>query len=93
MLNLSDYTTPHSTWNGIYTYVKDHPALYQDVLADTFTEDELLKALKKQAQSLFLPKEYDAFRKSITALQKEISPESPEQRLLKHIYDNPYSCQ
>ena len=70
MLNLSDYTTPHSTWNGIYTYVKDHPALYRDVLSDTFTEEELLKALKKQAQSLFLPKEYDAFRKSITALQK-----------------------
>lgn len=71
MLNLSDYTTPHSAWNGIYTYVKDHPALYQDILSDAFTEDELLKALKKQAQRLFLPKEYDAFRKSITALQKE----------------------
>ena len=47
MLILSDYTMPHSVWIGIYTYVKDHPALYQDMLSDTFTEDELLKALKK----------------------------------------------
>lgn len=69
MLNPSDYTSPQNIWNGISHYVQDLFDKYQDHLPASFTDDDLLKALKKSADKRLLPKEYDTFRKAVTALR------------------------
>ncbi len=69
MLNPSDYTSPQNIWNGISHYAQDHFDKYQDHLPASFTDDDLLKALKKSADKRLLPKEYDTFRKAVTALR------------------------
>lgn len=70
MLNLSDYTASQNIWNGISRYVRDHFDKYQDNLTPSFSEDDLLRALKKSAGKRLLPKEYDTFRKAVTSLKK-----------------------
>lgn len=70
MLNIQDYCLAHNIWLGILKYVQDQQKQYHNVLTDSFTEDELLKMLKKNARKVLPAKEYDTFRKAITALKK-----------------------
>lgn len=71
MLDLTKYTTTQSAWTGIIHYVNDHPAIYAKHRSGAFTDDQLLKIIKKQAQeTLGKGKDYDSFRKAITALCK-----------------------
>lgn len=70
MLNLSNYTSPQNIWNGISHYVRDHFDKYQGNLPSSFTDDDLLKALKISASKHLPPKEYDTFRKAVTSLRK-----------------------
>ncbi len=70
MLNIQDYCTPRSIWPGIFSYVTDHAVDRYGPLSDPFTDDDLLDMLKTNARQIFSQKEYDAFRKAITALKK-----------------------
>lgn len=69
MLNPLDYTSPQNIWNGISHYIRDHFEKYQSHLPISFTDDDLLKALKKSARKRLLPREYDTFRKAVTSLR------------------------
>ncbi len=62
MLKILDYCASGSLWNGIASYVRDYRAAYSD--------EELLKMLKSNAKKTLPPKEYDSFRKAVTALHK-----------------------
>ena len=70
MLDLSRYTTPLSSWNGLYRYAQDHPQVCKGQLPDSFSEEDLLKVMKKQAREVLSEKEYDTFRKAVTSLRK-----------------------
>lgn len=70
MLNPSDYIPPQNIWNGISRYVQEHMEQYRDILPASFTDDDLLKALKKSAGKCLPPREYDTFRKAVTSLRK-----------------------
>lgn len=70
MLNIKDYCRPRSIWPGISSYAADHAAGCRGLLPDPFTDDDLLDMLKANARQAFPPKEYDTFRKAITALKK-----------------------
>lgn len=70
MLNISDYCTPPNQWRGIGRYVQDHIEMYSHALTIPFTDEELLKLIKKNAKTALPPKEYDSFRKAVTALKK-----------------------
>ncbi len=70
MLNINDYCTSQSIWNGIFNYVCNHHKNYRDILTDSFTDDELLKMIRKNARKIFSDKEYDTFRKAIAAVKK-----------------------
>ena len=70
MLDLSRYTMPLSSWSGLFRYVTEHEDIYPNILARPFSEDDLLKVIKKQAQGILSQKEYDTFRKAMTSLKK-----------------------
>lgn len=70
MLNINDYISSAIIWSGIFSYVEDHFEKYNDDLPVSFTEDDLLKMLKKNARIIFPPKEYDSFRKAVSSLKK-----------------------
>lgn len=70
MFDIARYTTPLSAWNGLYLYVHDHPLIYRGLMPESFSEDDLLKVIKKQARDVLSTGEYDSFRKAITALRK-----------------------
>ena len=70
MFDIARYTTPVSAWNGLYLYVQDHPLIYRGLMPESFSEDELLKVIKKQARDVLSTGEYDSFRKAITTLRK-----------------------
>lgn len=72
MLNITDYCSSGTIWPGIFSYVQEHFEKYDSVLPDPFTEDDLLKMLKKNAKVSFSSKEYDSFRKAVSALKKGI---------------------
>lgn len=70
MLNLTCYRSSGTIWPGILSYVQEHFETYHDMLPDGFTEEDLLKMLKKNAKAVLSSKEYDSFRKAISALKK-----------------------
>ena len=69
-MDLSKYTSSYSVWSGLYKYASDHPDLFKGLLPDRWTDEDLLKAIKKQAAAVFSPREYDTFRKSVTSVRK-----------------------
>lgn len=69
-MDLSKYTSSYSVWSGLYKYTSDHPDLFKGLLPDRWTDEDLLKAIKKQAAAVFSPREYDTFRKSVTSVRK-----------------------
>lgn len=70
MLNISDYLSSASIWTGLSHYVREHRSADRYDLPESFTDDELLKLLKKNAKIALQDREYDAFRKAVTALRK-----------------------
>lgn len=70
MLNLTCYRSSGTIWPCILSYVQEHFETYHDMLPDSFTEENLLKMLKKNAKAVLSSKEYDSFRKAISALKK-----------------------
>ena len=69
-MDLSKYTSSYSVWSGLYKYASDHPDLFKGLLPDRWTDEDLLKVIKKQAAAVFSPREYDTFRKSVTSVRK-----------------------
>ncbi len=86
MPDLSRYTTPLSIWTGICLYIKDHPGLYAGLLSPGYSEDDLLKAIKKQAREALSPGEYDTFRKAITALRKSTAVSVKKENLYRLLF-------
>ena len=70
MFDPARYITPLSSWSGLFRYAEDHPGFSKGLLPDSFSDDDLLKFIKKQAQDVLSPKEYDTFRKAFTSLRK-----------------------
>lgn len=86
MLNILDYCTSGTIWPGIVSYVQNHMEKYQNTLTDSFTDDDLLKMLKKNAKSIFPANEYDAFRKAATALRKKTTGSLKRENLYRLCY-------
>ena len=86
MLNISDYCISESIWNGIVSYIQDHIDNYQCVLTNSFTDDDLLQMLKNNAKAVLPAKEYDTFRKSITALKKGTANSLKRENLYRLCY-------
>ncbi len=70
MLDITKYCVLANIWPGIFSYVQDHLEMYSPFLKAPFTDEDLLKMLKKKGKAVLLPKEYDSFRKAVTALRK-----------------------
>lgn len=86
MLNIQDYCLAHNIWNGIFKYVQDQQKQYDNILTASFTEDELLKMLKKNARKVLPAKEYDTFRKAVTALKNGKSFSLKKENLYRLCY-------
>ncbi len=86
MLNINNYLTRNSIWPGIFSYVSDHAEMYHSTLTVPFTDDDLLKLLKKNAQEIFFKNEYDPFRKAITALRKGSADSLKKENLYRLCY-------
>lgn len=86
MLDINDYLTPRSIWPGIFSYVKSHAERYRRLLPEHFTDDDLLKMLKKNAREIFPPNEYDSFRKAVTSLRKGDSHSLKKENLYRLCY-------
>lgn len=69
-MDLSKYTSSYSVWSGLSKYASDHPGLFKGLLPDPWSDDDLLKVIRKRAAAMFSPKEYDTFRKSLTSVRK-----------------------
>ena len=86
MLNILDYCTSGTIWSGIISYVQNHMKKYQHILTDSFTDDDLLNMLKRNAKSVLPTNEYDTFRKAITALKKGTTGSLKKENLYRLCY-------
>lgn len=86
MLDISTYCTPKTIWPGIFSYAAAHTDKYHTALTTPFTDDDLLKMLRKTAQKAFPPKEYDTFRKAVTALRKGTAHSLKRENLYRLCY-------
>lgn len=86
MLNISDYCVPGTIWPGIVSYVQNHPDKYPQIPAESFSDDDLLHLLKKNAKSVLPANEYDAFRKAVTALKKRTAGSLKKENLYRLCY-------
>lgn len=86
MLDISCCCTPKSIWPGIFSYAASHTGKYHTALTPPFTDDDLLKMLRKNAQKAFPQKEYDTFRKAITALRKGTAHSLKRENLYRLCY-------
>ncbi|MDO4620741.1 MAG: hypothetical protein Q4B09_08985 [Lachnospiraceae bacterium] len=67
-LNISDYIAARSPWSGILRYLRDRSA--GDPASAELTDEALAKQLLKTAKEILTDtKEYDTFRKAISALR------------------------
>lgn len=86
MLNISDYCVPGTIWPGIISYVQNHLKKYPQIPAKSFSDDDLLNLLKKNAKSVLPANEYDAFRKAVTALKKRTAGSLKKENLYRLCY-------
>lgn len=84
-IDVSSYLRPSSAWCGIYSYVQSHADRYP-ALPQGFSEDELLKAMKKNARQVLPAREYDTFRKAITSLQKGTAVSIKQENLFRLLF-------
>ena len=86
MLNIHDYYTSGTIWNGIASFMRNHMELYRDTLTESASDDDILKALKKNAREVLSPKEYDTFRKAVTSLRKGTAQSLKRENLYRLCY-------
>ncbi len=86
MPDFSRYATTLSVWTGICLYIKDYPGSYAELLPPAYSEDDLLKIIKKQAREVLSVNEYDTFRKAITALRKSTAVSIKKENLYRLLY-------
>ncbi len=85
MLNIHDYTS-QTIWPGIFSYIQDHIKSYSDSITYDFTDEDLLKMLKKNAKEILSAKEYDTFRKAITSIKKGTAGSLKKENLYRLCY-------